>query len=110
MWIVKGIFLGIWLFSFGTMAYLYLRIYRGLPSGTGAVSANLITQMTTHNVAWWLALVLCMTIGLWITHSWSGKPILWIALAVTELFPVALLVMFFMLVARNKEMIERMSR
>jgi len=31
MWIVKGAFLGVWLFGFGTMAFLYFAIYRNLP-------------------------------------------------------------------------------
>jgi hypothetical protein len=39
MWILKGTFLGIWLFSFGTVAFLYLKLFRGL-SGSGAVSAS----------------------------------------------------------------------
>jgi hypothetical protein len=58
---------------------------------------------------WWAALVLCLAIGLLITRSWPGKPALWIALAVTELFPVGFLALFFMLVAKNKEAIERMK-
>ena len=109
MQIVKGTFLGVWLFSFGTIAFLYFAVYRGLPSGRGVVGVDLITHLTTRNVLWWLALVMCLAIGLFITRSWSGRPILWIALAVTELFPVGFLVMFFTLVNRNREMIERMK-
>ncbi len=109
MWIVKGSFLGIWIFSFGTIAFLYFAGYRGLPSGQGVVAIDLITHLTTHNVLWWIALVMCLAIGLFTTRSWPGKPALWIALAVTELFPVGFLAMVFALVSRNKEIIERMK-
>src|SRR5258707_217999 len=101
MWIVKGSFLGIWLFSFGTIAYLYFALFRR--AGEGIVAADLVTYLTTHNPLWWTALATCFAIGLLITRSWSGKTILWIALAVTELFPVGLVTVFFMLVAKNKE-------
>jgi hypothetical protein len=104
MWIAKGSFLGIWLFSFGTIAYLYLRIFRGLGSG-GAVGVDLIAYFTTHNPFWWIALVLCFTFGLLITRSWSGKLALWIALMVTELFPVGLLTLFLVMVGRMKAMV-----
>jgi|ERR1700730_11932826 len=108
MWIAKGTLLGIWLFSFGTIAFLYLALYRHLQPKT-AVAVNVITHMTTHNVLWWMALALCLAIGVLITRSWPGKPALWIVLVVTELFPVGLLATFFALVGRNKEMIERMK-
>jgi hypothetical protein len=109
MWIVKGTLLGIWIFSFGTIAYLWLSIYRRLPPST-AVGVSVFAAYTTHNPFWWIALALSLAIGLFVTRSWSGTPALWIALVVTELFPVGLVTLFFMLVARNKEIIERMSR
>jgi len=31
MWILKGSLLALWLFGFGTMAYLYFAIYRHMP-------------------------------------------------------------------------------
>ncbi len=105
MWIVKGMFLGIWLFSFSTIAYLYFALFRR--ASGGIVAADLIAYLTTHNPLWWTALAVSLAIGLFITRSWRGKTILWIALAVTELFPVAFFVLFFMLVAKNKEGIER---
>jgi hypothetical protein len=108
MWIAKGALLGIWLFSFGTVAFLYLALYRHLQPQT-AVAVDVITHMTTHNVLWWIALAACLAIGLLITRSWPGRPALWIALVVMELFPVGLLVMFFTLFSRNKERIERMK-
>src|SRR5258706_5510994 len=103
MWIVKGVFLGIWLFSFSTIAYLYLTIFRRVPPGPGAVGLDVITALTVQNPLWWTALATCLAIGLVITRSCPGKPILWIALVVTEFFPVTFLVLFFMLVATNKE-------
>jgi hypothetical protein len=106
VWIVKGTFLGIWLFSFSTIVFLYLVLSFG-ELLAGMVDVALITHLTTHNPLWWTALATCLAIGLLITRSWSGKPLLWIALAVTELFPVAFVVVFFMLVAKNKEAIER---
>ena len=107
MWIVKGTFLGIWLFSFGTIAFLYLALFRRASGGT--IGIDLIAHFTTHNILWWIALVLCFAIGLFITRSWSGKPLLWIALAVTELFPVGLFALLCVMVARNKEVIDRMK-
>jgi hypothetical protein len=103
MWIVKGTFLGIWLFSFGTIAYLWFSIYRRLPPST-AVGVSVFAAYTTHNVLWWIALALCLAIGLLITRSWPGKPALWIALALTELFPVGLVAMFIILVSRMRAM------
>src|SRR5258708_5847835 len=100
MWTVKAALLGIWLFSFGTIAYLYLTIFR---SSGGAVAVDLITHFTTHNPVWWIALVACLAVSLFITHSWSGRPILWITLAVTELLPVGLFALFLAMVSRMND-------
>ena len=105
MWILKGTFLGIWLFSFGTIAFLYFALFRR--ASGGMVGADLIAHLTTHSPQWWTAAVACLTLGLFITRSWSGRPILWVALVVTKLLPVGLLVMFLALVARDKEMVDR---
>jgi len=105
MWVVKGTFLGIWLFSFGTITFLYFAIFR--KASGGMIGSDIIAHLTTRSPLWWIAGVACLTLGLFITRSWSGRPILWIALAVTELFPMGLLVMFLTLVARNKEMVDR---
>ena len=48
MWTVKGMFLGIWLFSFGTIAYLYFALFRR--ASGGIVAADLVTYLTTHNL------------------------------------------------------------
>src|ERR1700730_14828087 len=107
MWILKGRFLGIWLCSFGTLAYLYLLLFR--KASGGVVDARLITQFTTHSPVWWIALVLCLAIGLFVSHSWFGRPILWVALAVTELLPVGLFVLFLVLVSRNHEAVQKIQ-
>jgi hypothetical protein len=109
MWIVKGFLLCIWLVSFGTLAYLYLILFRRVPAGT-AIGVDVFKSLLVLNPYWWFSMAACFAIGILVTRSWPGKPILWIALVVTELFPVGLLVLFFALVSRNREMIERMSK
>jgi len=108
MEIVKSLFLGIWLASFGTLAYLYLALYRKLPPST-AVGVSVFKAYMTHNLLWWLGLAVCFALGFVIVKAWPGRPAFWIALGVTELFPVALVVMFLKLAARNREVIERMT-
>ncbi len=99
MWILKATFFGIWLFSFGTIALLYFALFRTLPE-PGMVGVALIAHLTTHNVYWWIALAVCVAIGLFVTRLWPGKPILWVVLAATEVIPVGLFGLFLMLVAR----------
>src|SRR5882757_7737538 len=108
MAIAKTILLGMWLASFGTIAYLYLAMYRKLPANT-AVSTSVFEAYITQNVFWWLGITACFGIAFMILKAWSPRPILWVALIATELFPVGLVVMFLMLVARNREIIERMG-
>ncbi len=105
MTIAKGLLLGIWLFSFGTVTFLYFALFR--KASGGMVGVDIIAHLTTHSPVWWVALVSCLALGLFTTRSWSGRPILWVALVVTELFPMGLLAMFLALVARNKEMLDR---
>ena len=100
--IVKNFFLGIWLFSFGTIAYLYLALYRRLPPST-AVSPRVFAAYTTYNVFWWVGLVACFALAFVIVKSWPLKPYWWVALAVTELFPVGLLSLFLVLMFKVKE-------
>jgi hypothetical protein len=108
MAIAKTILLGMWLASFGTIAYLYLAIYRKLPANT-SVSVSVFEAYMTRNVFWWLGLAVCFGVAFMILRAWPGRPILWVALAVTELVPMGLVVMFLMLAARNREVIERMG-
>ena len=101
--IVKGVFLGIWLSSFSTIAYLYFSIYRKLPPST-AVGITVFQSYTIYNPFWWMGLIVSFAIGLFITRRWTGSPALWITLAVTELFPLALFGALLMLVIRVRQM------
>ena len=96
-WILKGTLLGIWLFSYGTIAFLW---YRSPAASTTDIRA--LSALTISNPSWWLGLVACTAIGLIIARSWPGKPILWIGLAVTELVPVGLLALILVMVAKLK--------
>lgn len=102
MWILKSALLGLWLFGFGTMGFLYFAIYRKLPPNS-AVSANLITWYTTHNPVWWTALAVCLALGHAVARSWSAPPILWVAVLVTGLVPAGFLALFLALVAKLKQ-------
>jgi len=102
MWIVKGAFLGIWLFGFGTIALLYFAIYRNL-SPHSAVGVTVITGYTSQNPLWWAALAVCLVLGLAIARSWSGPVGLWIALLVTGLIPAGCLTLFLVLVYKLKQ-------
>jgi CHASE2 domain-containing sensor protein len=101
MWILKGTLLGLWLFGFGTMFYLYFAVFRPLTAHS-AVAFNLITSQTTQNPLWWVALVVCLVFGYAIAHRWSGPLTLWIALLLTGLVPAGYLALVIMLAARLK--------
>lgn len=99
MWILKGSFLGLWLFSFGTLAYLYLEIYRPLRPNS-AVAVSVLASRTTWNPLWWAALVVCLVAGCLVTRSWAGKGWIWFSLMVTFLFPAGLLGLVLALTAK----------
>lgn len=101
MWMLKGTLLGLWLFGFGTMLYLYLAVY-GPIQPHKAVAFNLVTSHTIQNPLWWVALVICLVFGYTIAHRWSGPPILWIALLLTGLVPAGYLALVIMLAAKSK--------
>jgi hypothetical protein len=107
MWIIKGAFLGAWLFGFGTIAFLYLAVYRNLPPNT-AVAADIITRFTSENPLWWAALAACIVLGCAMVGSWPGKvsPIVWGALGVTFIVPVGFFAMFMVLAARLREAVK----
>jgi hypothetical protein len=46
MEVIKSLFLGIWLLSFGTIAYLYLALFRKLPL-SAAVEPRVFAAYTT---------------------------------------------------------------
>jgi len=99
MWILKSVTLGLWLFGFGTMAFLYFAIFRDLPSNSG-VDIRLITWYTTRNPAWWTALVVCLALGYAVVRSWSAPVILWVVVLVTGLVPAGFLALFVALALR----------
>jgi hypothetical protein len=101
MWILKGTLLGLWLSGFGTMAWLYFTIYHNMRPNT-AVAITVVTSYTTQNPLWWTALVVCLVLGYVIARSWSGPPILWIALLVTGLIPAGFVALFMKLVLKLK--------
>ena len=102
MWILKGAFLGVWLFGFGTIALLYFGIYRHL-SPHSAVGLSAITAYTSRNPLWWAALAVCLVLGLAIARSWSGPVGLWIALLVTGLVPAGCVTLFLVLAYKLKQ-------
>jgi hypothetical protein len=102
MWIAKGALLGLWLFGFGTLGLLYLRVFRHMGPNS-AVGVSVITSQTTHSPLWWTALVVCLVLGLAVAHSWRGPLVVWIALAVTGLIPTGFLTVFIVLLWKTRE-------
>jgi hypothetical protein len=108
MWIAKGLLLGAWLFTFGTIAWVCVALYRymvasrTIPRDGHSISIppDFFTRLTVLNTSWWLTLVACLSVALIATRSWPGRPILWIGLAVTELVPIGFLA--FSLVQMNQ--------
>lgn len=103
MWILKGTLLGLWLFGFGTMAWLYLALFRRVHANT-AVGASVIFSLTTLNPLWWTALVVSLVLGCAIARSWPWPLIVWIGLLVTGLVPAGLLALFITLFFKLKQM------
>ena len=101
MWMAKGTLLALWLFGFGTMAWLYIALYRHLQPNS-AVSVNVITPLTIHDPFWWTGLVVCLVLGYAIARSWSGPLGLWIALLLTGLIPSGCLALFLVILYKLK--------
>lgn len=102
MWIVKGILLGAWLFSFGWLFYL-VRLYllaQKLSAGKGPGMFGIELLLPVSTLSFWLWLVAWLAIGLATARSFPIRPILWITMAVTELVPAGLLAMFLVLMSR----------
>ncbi len=106
MWILKGTLLGLWLFGFGTMAFLYFAVYRHT-GPHNAVAINGITGYTTQNPIWWIALAVCLVLGYVIVRSWSAPPILWVAVLVTGLIPAGWFALFLTMLAMAKRISQR---
>ncbi len=107
MWILKGTLLGLWLFGFGTMAFLYFAVYRHIMRPNSAVSINGITWYTIHNPIWWIALAVCLVLGYVIVRSWSAPPILCVAVLVTGLIPAGWFALFLTMLAMAKRISQR---
>ena len=103
MWIVKGTFLGTWLFAFGTIAFLYFAIFRNMRPNS-AVSLNVITGLITQNPLWWVALLACIALGCALVGSWPGKvpSALWITLLATSAIPLGMLGLVILMVSKVK--------
>jgi len=101
MWILKGSFLGLWIFAFGTIAFLCLTIFRNLRPNT-AIGLSVLAGQTTWNPLWWAALAIAIVAGCLVTRSWPGQRWLWISLMVTFLFPAGLLALVLALVAKSR--------
>jgi hypothetical protein len=112
MEIVKSTFLGVWLFSFGTMGYLCylyfalmhkLALIHKVPNGPGEFAPGVFAAYTVYSPVWWIGLMLCLALGFGIVRRAHVKPIVWIALIVTELLPVGVLSLFLILLVKVKE-------
>ena len=104
MWILKGTFLGLWLFGFGTIAFFYFAIYRYLPRNT-AVPVTSITSLATQNPWWWVALVASIAIGCALVRSWPGKGSVgfWVVLLITSVIPVGVFSLVAIMISKLKE-------
>jgi hypothetical protein len=105
MWILKGMFLGLWLIGFGTMVSLYFDVYRHMPPQS-AVGITVITACTTRNPLWCTGLVACFLLGSVITRLWPVPRMLWMGLIVTGLIPGGLLAIFLTLLVKLKQISE----
>jgi hypothetical protein len=107
MWILKGTVLGLWAFGFGTIAYLYLRIFRHTPPMPPGQATSWdfsgIGLSITLNPLWWATLVVCLILGLAITRHWSVPLGLWIVVIVTGVVPAGLLALILVLVYKTKQ-------
>jgi hypothetical protein len=103
MWMLKGAFLGLWVFAFGTLAYLFLTLSR-FSGPNRAIGLSVLAAYTTWNPLWWAALAISIVAGCLITRSWRGKGWFWFALMVTFLFPAGLLALILAVTIRGSYM------
>ena len=99
--IIRGLFMGVWLFSFGTIAYLLLKGF--IPTPGSAFDIRTLYFLTVYNASWWLALVASLCVGLIVARSFRIGTIWWAGLIITELFPVALLTVILVLAGKLRE-------
>jgi hypothetical protein len=102
MWIAKGVLLGVWLFSFGTILSFYFT-HRGTGPGMFGIEALL----PISNPSFWLWLIACLSLSMIAARNWPGRGVLgsivWAGLAVTEPFPVAILAFILVVVGKMKQ-------
>jgi len=65
----QGILLGIALFAFGTIIYVYMMIRGSLAQATGTTA---LMSWTVMNVYYWLALVVALILGCAIIRFWRS--------------------------------------
>jgi hypothetical protein len=70
MRILRGSLFGMCLFGFGTIVYLYLKIFRNLQPHSSFDIRSLLL-LTTLNPFWWGTLAVCLILGLAVAHRWS---------------------------------------
>jgi len=100
MWILKGSFLALWVFAFGTLVFLYLTLSRfGGPNR--AIGRSALAAYTTWNPPWSAAVAISIVAGSLVTRSWRGKGWCWIALMLTFLFPAGLLALILAVTFRG---------
>jgi hypothetical protein len=71
------------------------------------VDARNFPKLTISNPIWWFVVTACFIGGLSVARVLTGKPIFWIALAVTELIPLGLVTLFFVTVSKLKQAAEQ---
>jgi hypothetical protein len=101
VWILKGAFLGLWAFVFGTLVFLYFAVFRNSRPNM-AVGVSVLAGYTTGNPLWWGALPVAIIAGCLVTRSWPGKSWFWISLMVTFLFPAGFLGLVLVLIAKSR--------
>ena len=62
MWILRGLLLGLGLFSMGALVFLKLTLFSSVHGNT-ATSVRALQRYTTHNPFFWVALVACVILG-----------------------------------------------
>jgi len=72
VWILKGSFVGLLMFSAGTVAFLSLTVFRPF-STSKATGLSALAAMTTENPFWWTALVCCVVLGCCLVASWPVR-------------------------------------
>ena len=100
-WIIKGTFIGLWLFSYATIAYFVLKGFIPRPGTT--IDARTVLFLTVSNPSWWLGLVASLAIGLMIARAWHIRPVVWAALIFSGLFPAVLFTIFVVILGKLKQ-------